>query len=61
MANRNNKRMIDQERIGRLVSSLQCYELVDVMVALAEQRGGTTPLYEAVEEATEEIDDNGCA
>lgn len=38
------------------ISALEQYELTDIMVALAEQRGGTTPLYEAVEEATEEID-----
>lgn len=38
------------------IRALEEYDLTDIMVALADFHGGTTPLYEAVEEATEEID-----
>jgi hypothetical protein len=41
------------------IQALEEYDLTDIMLALSEQRGGTTPLYEAVEEASEELDDAG--
>jgi hypothetical protein len=40
----------------KAIKALEPYDTTDIMVALAEQRGGTTPLYDAVEEATEEMD-----
>jgi hypothetical protein len=44
-------------KFNNTINDLEEYDLTDIMLALAEQRGGTTPLYEAVEEATEELDD----
>jgi hypothetical protein len=48
-------RRIRAEFIQR-ICALEEYDLIDIMVALADQRGGTTPLYDAVEAAGEEID-----
>ena len=41
------------------IAALDCFDITDIMIGLAERRyeGVTTPLYEAVEEATEEIDE----
>ena len=40
-----------------LIDTLAAYDLIDIMIAFADQHGGTTPLYEAVEEAQDEIDE----
>jgi hypothetical protein len=54
---RGFKRGEMDEDFAIAIDGLDGYDLTDIMIALAEQRGGTTPLYEAVEEATEELDE----
>ena len=41
----------------KAIDELADYDLDDIMEALAVQRDGTTPLYEAVEVAGERIED----
>lgn len=39
-----------------LMSKVIEYDLVDIMMALAEEHGGTSPLYDAIEQAQQELE-----
>lgn len=42
------------KRFDAAIEAIAEYDLYDIMDALADQRGGTTPLYEAVARITED-------
>lgn len=46
-------------KFKKVIQSLQCYDLIDIMRALIDQFGGghTTALYEALEEAENELEE----